>query len=123
MEVTDVKRQPMFRVTIAKYNTREQYFAMLTKAVSMEPDRIALSMTHGFLVPASDVGGVLIRLVRAWRTIHDDTEFDRTPPLQFNVEPMFENTGKVEVCVGMNAPSDLDDPLMKLIKTLLEIKK
>jgi hypothetical protein len=123
MEVSDVNVQAMFRVNITEYNTRDHYYALLSKAVRMEPDRIALTMTHGFLVPASDIGGVLIRLVRAWRFMHDGVDFDSTPPLRFTIEPMFANSGRVEVCVGESPRSDLGDPLIKLIKTLLDTKR
>jgi hypothetical protein len=113
----------MFRVNITEYNTRDHYYALLSKAVAMEPDRIALTMTHGFLVPAMDLSGVLIRLVRAWRAMHAGVDFDSTSPLRFTIEPMFANTDKVEVCVGEGPRSDLDDPLMKLVKALLDTKK
>jgi hypothetical protein len=123
MEATDTSVRAMFRVNITEYNTRDHYYALLTKAVAMEPDRIALTMTHGFLVYAMELSGVLIRLVRAWRTIHTGVDFNSTPPLRFTIEPLFANTDRVEVCVGESSRSDLDDPLMKLIKTLLDTKK
>lgn len=123
MEVSDVNVQAMFRVNITEHNTRDHYFALLRNAVAMEPDRIALTMTHGFLVPASDIGGVLIRLVRTWRSMHSGVDFNSTSPLRFAIEPMFVNSDRVEVCVGEGPRSDLDDPLIKLIKTLLDTKK
>jgi len=122
MEVTDVGLRAMFRVQITEYNTRDHYYALLSKAVAMEPDRIALTMTHGFLVPAMELSSVLVRLVRAWRSMHDGVDFYSNPPLRFTIEPMFANTDKVEVCVGESPRSDVDDPIIKLIKTLLDIK-
>jgi hypothetical protein len=122
MEVTDVNLHAMFRVNITEYNTRDHYFALLSKAVAMEPDRIALSMTHGFLVPATDLGSVLIRFVRTWRTMHDGVDFYSNPPLRFTIEPMFANTGRVEVVIGESPQQMIDDQLLKLIRTLCNIE-
>lgn len=122
MEVTDVGRHAMFRVNITEYNTRDHYFALLSKAVAMEPDRIALSMTHGFLVPALDLGSVLSRFVRAWRTMHDGVDFYSNPPLRFTIEPMFANTERVEVVISESPQQMIDDQLLKLIRTLCNIE-
>lgn len=122
MEVTDVGLQAMFRVNITEYNTRDHYFTLLSKTVAMEPDRIALSMTHGFLVPAADLGSILIRFVRTWRIMHDGVDFCSNPPLRFTIEPMFANTDRVEVVIGERPQEVIDDPLLKLIRTLCNIE-
>lgn len=120
MEVTDVGLRAMFRVNITEYNTRDHYFALLSKVVAMEPDRIALSMTHGFLVPATNLGSVLIRFVRTWRIMHDGVDFYSNPPLRFTIEPMFANTDRVEVVIGESPRNAADDPTIELLKTLLD---
>ena len=121
MEVTDVGRCAMFRVNITEYNTRDHYFALLSKAIAMEPDRIALTMTHGFLVPATDLGNILIRFVRTWRIMHDGVDFYSNPPLRFAIEPMFANTGKAEVVIGTRSRNATDDPTINLLKSLLDV--
>lgn len=118
MHSTDVTRTAIFRVRITEYGTREKYFALLKEAANMEPDRIALTMPNGFLVEATTLQSVLIRFTRAWRKCHRDVEFDNTPPLHFNVEPLFTNSDKVEVFVG-DKPSDASQELMRILSTFL----